>query len=127
MLIFVLLFFLSDNNDIEFTFSGNISPFSAKVNNYLFRIIQEALSNAVKHSNADTINLHLIQNNENLILIAEDNGSGFNFYDKSYSMGNGLFNMQERVRLLNGNFDIETSKNTGTTIRIKIPLNNNND
>lgn len=110
--------------DVEFTLSGDHISLSSKINNYLFRIVQEAISNSVRHSQAQNINVHLIQNINNLILIIEDNGKGFDYYDKKFVSGNGLFNMKERVRLLNGTIDIETTENNGTTIRIKIPINN---
>jgi len=93
-----------------------------KVAIYLFRIAQEGLQNIIKHSKASRFSLQLIDNGESLILILEDNGIGF---DPSRSeKGNGLSNMKERASLLGGTFSLETAGDQGTTLRIKIPLKN---
>ena len=63
----------------------------------------------------------LIENKENLILILEDNGKGFNAPGGGPGSGNGLYNMQERARILGGTITVETSEGKGTTIRVKIP------
>lgn len=87
---------------------------------YLYRIGQEALNNAIRHSGGDVINMQLIENKENIILIIEDNGAGFE-HSRSASGGNGLYNMKERVDILGGTFNVETGPGKGTTIRVKIP------
>jgi two-component system NarL family sensor kinase len=86
---------------------------------YLFRIAQEGIQNIIKHSNASRFSLQLIENREFLILILEDNGSGFD--PAMAGRGNGLSNMKERASLLGGTFSIESETGTGTTIRVKIP------
>ncbi len=87
---------------------------------YLYRMGQEALNNAIRHSGAGVINMQLIENKENLILIIEDNGSGFE-QTRGSAGGNGLYNMKERADILGGTFSIETGPGKGTTIRVKIP------
>jgi signal transduction histidine kinase len=87
---------------------------------YLYRMGQEALNNAIRHSGAEVINMQLIENKENLILIIEDNGSGFE-QNRGSAGGNGLYNMKERADILGGTFSIETGPGKGTTIRVKIP------
>ena len=86
---------------------------------YLFRIAQEGIQNIIKHANATRFSLQLIENRESLILILEDNGSGFD--PAMAGRGNGLSNMKERASLLGGTFSIESETGTGTTIRVKIP------
>ncbi|MDD4603649.1 MAG: HAMP domain-containing protein [Bacteroidales bacterium] len=86
---------------------------------YLFRIAQEGIQNIIKHSNATRFSLQLIENREYLILILEDNGSGFT--PALTRRGNGLSNMKERASLLGGTFSIESEPGIGTTIRIKTP------
>jgi signal transduction histidine kinase len=63
--------------------------------------------------------MQLIENREFLILILEDNGSGF--IPGEICKGNGLSNMKERSSLLGGTFSIESEPGKGTTIRVKIP------
>jgi signal transduction histidine kinase len=102
----------------EFTSFGNFDALPSKTRNYLFRIAQETLNNAVKHSGASKIYLHLTESAENVVLMTEDNGSGF---DPGKAAGTGLQNMRERARLLGGTFDLEAVPGTGTTIRVKVP------
>jgi signal transduction histidine kinase len=107
--------------DIELSVHGDYSTSDPKVKFYIYRIAQEALNNAVKHSTASRIQIQLIGNPENIILVIEDDGKGF-IYDSTYcSPCNGIYNMKERARLLNGTIDIETELLMGTTIRLKVP------
>lgn len=92
-----------------------------KITIYIFRIVQEALNNALKHSGATEINLMLVQEEKNLILLIEDNGKGFDPKNQK-SQGNGLYNMRERVNLLQGTIFIMPSLGEGLVINIKIPL-----
>lgn len=86
----------------------------------LFRIVQEAITNIVKHSRSSEINIHLIYEPGYLTLQVKDNGSGFDITDKK--PGAGLINMSKRARLLNGTASINSSAE-GTQIIIKIPAN----
>jgi len=88
---------------------------------YIFRIVQEALNNAVKHSDATEMNIMLIQEERYLILLIEDNGKGFD-PETQKSQGNGLYNMRERVNLLQGTISISPSLGKGLVINIKIPI-----
>ncbi|MCX6284537.1 MAG: HAMP domain-containing protein, partial [Bacteroidetes bacterium] len=109
------------NLEIEFYTHGYNEPTDNKTTVYLYRIAQEALNNAIRHSGAQDISMQLIENKENLILILEDNGMGFIDIKGEPGSGNGLYNMQERARILGGTINIETSEGKGTTIRVKIP------
>ncbi len=107
--------------DIELSVHGDYSIPDPKVKFYIYRIAQEAINNAVKHSTASRIQIQLIGNSENIILVIEDDGKGF-IYDSTYCFPcNGIYNMKERARLLNGTIDIETELLMGTTIRLKVP------
>jgi len=108
--------------DVDFSSYGDFNSLDNKFNSYIFRITQEGLNNAVKHSGADSIHVQLIRNDENVILVIEDNGKGFLFDNNFGSSGNGLNNMKERASLINASLDIETEPNEGTTIRLKIPI-----
>ena len=108
--------------EIEFSSYGNFTGLPDKTRNYLFRIAQEALSNAIRHSGAMKIEVHLMKGHDSLLLMAEDNGCGFEYSEKTGFSGNGLYNMNERARLLDGTFDLESNPGGGTTIRVKIPV-----
>lgn len=114
---------IKSSTTIEINFDhNNVSKdISSKISTYLYRIIQEALNNAVKHSGASEINVMLIQEDNKLRLVIEDNGKGFD-QNKLRAAGNGLYNMRERVNLLHGTIDITPSPGAGVVINIKIPL-----
>lgn len=92
----------------------------------IFRIIQEALSNALKYSKADVIEL-LLTDGKHLTLKIKDNGIGFdptqNNTLKNEREGYGVGNMENRVKLLGGEFQLQTAKGQGVDINIQIPLN----
>ncbi len=111
------------NLEIEFYSHGLDLPPDNKTTVYLYRIAQEALNNAIRHSSANDISMQLIENKDNLILILEDNGRGFETEQSEPGGGNGLYNMRERARILGGTLSVESGPGTGTTIRVKIPKN----
>jgi signal transduction histidine kinase len=111
----------TSNIDIELSVHGNYNTPDPKVKFYIYRIAQEGLNNAVKHSSASKIQIQLIGNNENIILVIEDDGKGFNYDHNFCTPCNGIYNMKERAHLLNGSIDIETEPMMGTTIRLKVP------
>lgn len=96
-------------------------PDSVELN--LYRIIQEALSNALKYSRADSIKLSLRETGQYLELAVQDNGSGFD-PAKITNPGEhyGLENMENRAKMLGGSFNLQTGKGRGVRIEIKIPL-----
>lgn len=89
---------------------------------YIYRIVQEALTNAVKHSGANKVLISIFSDFSNLHLQIEDNGVGFNTTKQSDS-GNGLYNMKERTMLLGGKINIISSKGKGVKIVAEFPLN----
>ena len=88
----------------------------------LARVAEEALNNIVKHSQANQVNVTLTENNQNLILSIEDNGIGFNPHQVEAGLHIGLHSMQQRVKRLNGYFEIESQKNL-TFLKVSLPLN----
>ncbi len=87
---------------------------------YIFRIIQELMNNIIKHSNATEAQINIYFENDTLNIFVNDNGIGF---DTSLNKsGNGLKNILERTKLLNGNLLINSIINQGTTIQITIPV-----
>jgi PAS domain S-box-containing protein len=88
----------------------------------LFRVLQEALQNAAKHSGVKRFEVQLWGTTKEVHLTVSDLGSGFDTQAATQSQGLGLTSMQERVRLVNGNLAIESKPNCGTTIRVRVPL-----
>ncbi|MBO0932212.1 ATP-binding protein [Fibrella aquatilis] len=90
----------------------------------VYRIAQEALSNAIKHAQADEIDIDLRLSDNRLLLVVSDNGQGLtNAATKGILNGHGLHNMRERARLLNGVFRLASEPNEGTRVTVTIPLN----
>lgn len=87
---------------------------------HLFRIAQEALQNAAKHSRAHHIDVTLNLNNTDLILTIRDDGNGFDLRSNSGS-GLGLHTMAYRASILGGQLHIQSSENAGTVVRCIIP------
>jgi two-component system NarL family sensor kinase len=87
----------------------------------IFRIVQEALNNIVKHAAATEINIHLDYKEDQLNLDIGDNGKGF-ILENNHKPGTGLANMKKRADLLNGEFMISSRPGKGTIIKIMIPI-----
>jgi two-component system, NarL family, sensor histidine kinase DegS len=107
--------------------TGFISRLEAKVENNIYRIVQEAVNNAIKYSDATEIKINLSHNSRYLLLEISDNGKGFDYQklkDDGHfkASGHGIFNIKERVNFINGQFNMETSTGQGTTIHIELPL-----
>ena len=90
----------------------------------LYRIVQELISNILKHSEAKEATIQLIRNEDSVNLIVEDDGKGFNPNEGIKGGGIGLSNLKARVNKLNGNFHIDSGKGAGTSISIDIPIIN---
>ena len=97
----------------------------------LYRIAQEALTNIARHAQAQTAQIHLRREESAIMAVIGDNGQGFMVDEvvnsKTYEGGTGLLGMRERVVLLHGGFDIQSTLRQGTRITIKIPLENDDD
>ncbi|PLX11261.1 MAG: hypothetical protein C0597_15390 [Marinilabiliales bacterium] len=109
--------------NVEFNHESLSLTLDAKIKTYLYRISQEALNNIIKHSKAKDAFITISSNEASVSLQIEDNGIGFNYIDNRKLCGNGISNMKERVHLLDGNIEIRSEKQNGTTIKINIPLN----
>ena len=107
---------------IDFDFKNNTVTnyqLTSKQGINLFRVVQESVNNAVKHSKASQINIILDENENQLSMKIQDNGKGFD-YEEKRKKSYGLTNLQNRILELNGTFEV-ISNNTGTTINITIP------
>jgi signal transduction histidine kinase len=87
----------------------------------VYRIAQEALRNAVKHAQADRVEVILNADLEFLDLEVRDFGHGFDPAAGRRSAGLGLASMEERVRLVGGEISISSSPGQGTCIQVRVP------
>jgi len=90
-----------------------------QVKQELYRIAQEALHNTAKHAHASMVNVRLDQTPETLLLEVRDDGVGFDV-TASFPGHLGLRSMQERVALLDGTCEIESTPGKGTCLRIRL-------
>lgn len=105
-------------------FQQRLSP---KVENNIYRIVQEAVNNAIKYANSPTVLVSLEHNTDELILTIKDTGVGFeskstDLFHADY--GHGFLNMQERATYINGKLLIESKPGLGTIIKLFVPLKN---
>ncbi|MCR6642264.1 MAG: histidine kinase [Sporocytophaga sp.] len=94
----------------------------------VFRILQEALNNAIKHSSGSKIFVHVSSDAHCVHLMVQDDGKGFYFDERRIlsrefvTKSNGLRNMKERAELLGGNFNVTSEPGKGTIVQLEIPL-----
>lgn len=98
-----------------------------KVENNIFRIVQEAINNAIKYSGAEKIEVILQQTENDFIITVKDEGEGFDeaiieARDVNIESGRGFFNMYERTEYINGNLEIKSAPGKGTTVTLTVPL-----
>jgi signal transduction histidine kinase len=116
---------ISVQNHINVRFNSNGIPvtMNRKTKTYLYRIAQEALNNVVKHAKASQVKVSLLKEAGSVQLMIEDDGRGIDQEKECKGKGNGLYNMRERVNLLQGTMDVKSAAEKGTTISIHLPLN----
>jgi signal transduction histidine kinase len=87
----------------------------------LFRIVQEAIQNAIKHSKASEVSVHLSGSSDRLTVTISDNGVGFDV-EAAWSQGLGLLSMVERVGVLGGSLEIHSSPGAGARLTASVPF-----
>jgi signal transduction histidine kinase len=108
---------------VEIDFSNDVhSALPFEIGLSLFRVLQESLHNAMKHSGVKRIEVQLREDSGEIHLIIRDSGKGFDVEAALQGKGLGLTSMRERVRLVNGTFSIESKPMGGTTIHVRVPL-----
>jgi signal transduction histidine kinase len=88
----------------------------------LFRILQEALHNVIKHSGVRRVEVRLREHSGEIHLTIKDSGKGFNVESAMKNKGLGLISMRERVRLVSGTMMIDSKMMGGTAIHVRVPL-----
>jgi len=110
------------NVEINFVHKGVPETVSPDISLCLFRVLQEALHNAVKHSGARQIDVEIFGAAGALDLMVRDSGSGFDVAAAMNGRGLGISSMEERLKLVDGNLSINSQIARGTTIRAHVPL-----
>jgi signal transduction histidine kinase len=108
--------------EIDFTHVDIPPAVPEEVSLCLFRVLQEAMQNAVKHSGARHFEVELRGAPDGIHLNMRDSGVGFDPESVVNNRGLGLVSMQERVNLLKGTFSIDSRPGRGTTIHARLPL-----
>jgi signal transduction histidine kinase len=85
-----------------------------------FRVVQEAVQNAVKHGEAGEVAVHLRASGESLEITVTDDGCGFDV-QKAWGGGLGLLSMSERVEAFGGHFAVASARGTGTRVHATVP------
>jgi NarL family two-component system sensor histidine kinase LiaS len=106
--------------DISWEMDANIQ-LPKGIEDHLFRIVQEALSNTLRHSKATTMEIKLQHPPDAIRLTVRDNGIGFDMDNQKHA-SYGLVSMRERVNEVGGSISIVTAPDKGTRIEIRVPL-----
>jgi len=102
-------------------------PLSPDISLCFFRVLQEALYNSTKHSGVRHFEVELWGTPDEIHLTVSDSGAGFDIDGAKASRGLGLISMEERLKLLNGTFSIESQLHRGTTIHARVPFSSGMD
>lgn len=111
--------------NFELVMEDPVQPLPANFELTLYRIVQELLANVIKHSQATRVQVILTNEEDNIMLVVKDNGTGFNLtsVDRDNPYGNlGLASIHERITLLGGTCKLESQLGWGTTATIQVPF-----
>lgn len=111
-------------SSVSFTVHGTIPEVSLPVKIGLYRVLQQALSNSSRHSQVNEHFVSLMCEGQTIRLEVSDHGVGFNVVEvleQRSELHFGLAGMRERVEILGGTFEIESSTGTGTQVRVAVP------
>jgi PAS domain S-box-containing protein len=114
----------SDRQKVAIDFHSENVPkdLSKDLSLCLFRVMQEALRNASKHSGSQHLQVSLVVESDEIHLTVQDAGVGFDAAEALKGPGLGLTSMKERLKLVNGDFSVESQLQPGTTIHARVPL-----
>ncbi len=111
--------------DAGFASAGDLTSLPRDVQTVIYRVAQEALSNAMRHSGAERLDVRLARGDGVVELLVADDGRGFTF-DQATN-GLGLAGMRERALLVNGDLQVESRPQVGTSVRLLVPIREVND
>lgn len=117
-----LLIELDSKIPMEIHWNLSAVKIDSGIEDHLFRIVQEAISNTMRHAKASRLEVYLTQNINSVQLKIIDDGQGFDIKTAKQKGNYGLRNMEERVKSLGGTFTIISNLGKGTSINIQIPI-----
>ena len=106
---------------VDFEAQVDEERFAPEVETTLYRIVQEALTNVVKHAGASRVSILVVRRGDAVAAVVEDDGSGFE-PSTAREAGLGLAGMRERMALVDGALRVESSEGGGTTIAVEVPV-----
>jgi signal transduction histidine kinase len=109
------------NVDVHIEAALGDSRLPGEAETALYRIVQEALTNVIKHANARTVSVVLTRKGEAVVVVIEDDGRGFDL-TANRDKGLGLVGMRERIALVGGRLSVESAPDRGTTVAVEVPL-----
>ncbi|MDD3702559.1 MAG: sensor histidine kinase [Bacteroidales bacterium] len=109
--------------EIGLSINGLANSYKPYVEHALYRTVQEVLNNVVNHSECSELNIHVLQDKDELTIMLEDNGKGFDPSDLNGNQGMGLKNASYRIESLGGQFFIDSLTGRGTIITLIVPIN----
>ena len=113
----------SEKTKFNFDIGSNVNTahlFTSVEGMNIYRIIQEAVNNALKYSEASEITVNISEVESSFIITINDNGKGFD--KENTDVGNGLLNMKKRGRDIGANVEINSSMSNGTAVVVKVPV-----
>lgn len=109
------------NIQVDLNVSGLADRLDQQLETVLYRAVQEAVNNVVKHAQATRLTIQLMKDEEGISVTIEDNGRGFDPSGIDYAEGIGLKNIRSRVGLLQGSVEVDAAPGRGTVVVIYIP------
>lgn len=112
----------SDKIEVDFVCAENFPRLFSELEIVIYRIVQEFINNMIKHSNADGLNIYLIEQEDQIELTLSENGQGFDMTKLDNIRENrGLSNIRTKVTAYNGSYDINSMPGKGTELWVKFP------
>ena len=111
----------SATENTEFILKNDINQdikFTSLIGVNIFRVVQEAINNAIKYADASEVKIDISEENNQISIVIKDNGKGFDI--NTVSLGNGLSNMEKRMSEIGGKVKIDSTINSGTNITFSI-------
>jgi PAS domain S-box-containing protein len=113
----------AERHALQIDFESEVIPktLPAEISLCLFRVLQEALQNGMKHSRSEHFEVRLAYNPSEILLSVRDSGVGFDLDEAMKTRGIGLISMQERLKMVGGEFSVDSQLQRGTTILARVP------
>lgn len=112
-----------ENTGIDVSLEASIGQerLGSELETTFYRLVQEALTNVVKHANARHVSISIVRKNGSVSAVVEDDGRGFSV-EETRDDALGLVGMRERVALVGGRIAIESAREKGTTVAVEVPV-----